>query len=64
MNTPVCDFVRAYAEGDPVRMHMPGHKGRALIGPEALDLTERYSDPEDKPFVNGILGTVVREHTV
>ncbi|MBR3335193.1 MAG: amino acid decarboxylase [Clostridia bacterium] len=40
MNTPVCDFVRAYAEGDPVRMHMPGHKGRALTGPEALDLTE------------------------
>ncbi len=40
MNTPVCDFVRAYAEGDPVRMHMPGHKGRALIGPEDLDLTE------------------------
>ncbi len=40
MNTPVCDFVRAYAEGDPVRMHMPGHKGRTLVGPEALDLTE------------------------
>ena len=29
---------------------------------EALELTERYSDPEDKSFVNGILGTVVREH--
>jgi N utilization substance protein B len=29
---------------------------------EALELTERYSDPEDKPFVNGILGTVVRGH--
>ena len=29
---------------------------------EALELTERYSDPEDKPFVNGILGAVVREH--
>ncbi len=27
---------------------------------EALELTERYSDPEDKPFVNGILGTIVR----
>ena len=40
MNTPICDFVREYAAGDPVRMHMPGHKGRALIGPEALDLTE------------------------
>jgi len=29
---------------------------------EALALTERYSDPEDKPFVNGILGTIVREY--
>ena len=27
---------------------------------EALELTERYSDPADKPFVNGILGTIVR----
>ncbi len=27
---------------------------------EALQLTERYSDPEDKPFVNGILGTLQR----
>ncbi len=40
MKTPVCDFVRAYAEGKPVRMHMPGHKGRPLTGPEPLDLTE------------------------
>ncbi len=31
---------------------------------EALELTERYSDPGDKPFVNGILGTIVREHAV
>ncbi len=28
---------------------------------EALLLTERYSDPDDKPFVNGILGTIARE---
>ena len=40
MNTPICDFVRNYAERNPVRMHMPGHKGKAAIGPEALDLTE------------------------
>ena len=28
---------------------------------EALELTEHFSDPEDKPFVNGILGTILRE---
>lgn len=40
METPICDFVRAYAAGNPARMHMPGHKGKALLGPEMLDLTE------------------------
>ena len=29
---------------------------------EAMELTERFSDPADKAFVNGILGTVLREH--
>ena len=29
---------------------------------EAMELTERFSDPEDKRFVNGILGTVLREY--
>ena len=29
---------------------------------EALELTERFSDPEDKAFVNGILGTILREY--
>ena len=29
MNTPICDFVRDYAASDMIRMHMPGHKGRA-----------------------------------
>ena len=28
---------------------------------EALALTERYSGEEDKPFVNGVLGTIQRE---
>ena len=40
MNTPICNFVRRYAKEDPLRLHMPGHKGRALLGMEALDLTE------------------------
>ena len=29
---------------------------------EAMELTDRFSDPEDKAFVNGILGTILREH--
>ena len=40
MDTPICDFVRAYAQSDTCRLHMPGHKGKALIGMEQLDLTE------------------------
>ena len=38
--TPICDFVKTYAAGDPVRLHMPGHKGRPALGPEPLDITE------------------------
>ena len=40
ISTPICDFVRAYAARDPVRLHMPGHKGRGPLGVEALDITE------------------------
>ena len=40
MTTPVCDFVRQYAARAPGRLHMPGHKGKALLGPEPLDITE------------------------
>ena len=40
MNTPICDFVRAYAAKSPLRLHMPGHKGVGPLGVEALDITE------------------------
>ena len=40
MTTPICDFVRAYAEKAPMRLHMPGHKGVSSLGVEALDITE------------------------
>ena len=40
METPIADFVRRYAESGAIRLHMPGHKGRARLGPEALDITE------------------------
>ena len=40
MDTPICDFVSAYARENPARFHMPGHKGIPLTGPECLDITE------------------------
>ena len=40
MNTPICDFVRSYAERKALRLHMPGHKGMHVLGMEALDITE------------------------
>ena len=40
MNTPICDFVRRYAEKNALRLHMPGHKGKGPLGAEKLDITE------------------------
>ena len=40
MDTPICDFVNRYISKDAIRMHMPGHKGAALLGMEPWDITE------------------------
>ena len=40
MTTPICDFVCRYARSGSARLHMPGHKGNRLLGPEARDITE------------------------
>ena len=40
MNTPICDFVKNYAQSDTLRLHMPGHKGIPFLGCENLDITE------------------------
>ena len=40
MNTPICDFVRSYIEKNAVRLHMPGHKGKSILGFEPYDITE------------------------
>ena len=50
--TPVCDFVRAYADRGPLRLHMPGHKGAG--GVSALDITEIHGAPALYP-ASGIL---------
>lgn len=38
--TPICDFVAKYNEQNYARFHMPGHKGKNVIGCEHLDITE------------------------
>ena len=40
MDTPICDFVRAYMQRQTLRLHMPGHKGVPLLGMEGMDITE------------------------
>ena len=40
MSTPICDFVRRYQNSDAVWLHMPGHKGKPLLGFEPWDITE------------------------
>ena len=40
MDTPIIDFVKEYANSKSCRLHMPGHKGKTLLGLEKLDITE------------------------
>ena len=40
MTTPIADFVSEYAKKQTSRFHMPGHKGKGLLGCEHLDITE------------------------
>lgn len=40
MDTPICEFVAQYNLSNPLRLHMPGHKGLHLTGLEHLDITE------------------------
>ncbi len=40
MKTPIFDFLKSYKKADPVRLHMPGHKGMPFLGCEKWDITE------------------------
>ena len=40
MDTPIRDFAQRYADRRTLRLHMPGHKGQPVLGPEPLDITE------------------------
>ncbi len=38
--TPICDFIKKYNEQKYARFHMPGHKGKNILGYEQSDITE------------------------
>lgn len=40
MKTPIRDFVQGYSDRLPLRLHMPGHKGKGPLGFEDFDITE------------------------
>lgn len=41
MTTPIFDFINEYQKKNPVRLHMPGHKGvNTKLGIEKFDITE------------------------
>ena len=40
METPIYDFLITYEKADPVRLHMPGHKGMPFLDCEKWDITE------------------------
>ena len=40
MDTPICNFVREYAQSSTCRLHTPGHKGAGCLGMDHLDITE------------------------
>lgn len=40
MNKPICEFLEKYNSKNPIRLHVPGHKGKSFLGYEKYDLTE------------------------
>lgn len=54
MNTPIADFVKKYAESEPLRLHMPGHKGVCLLGTEKSDITE-IDGADDLYHASGVI---------
>ena len=40
VSTPIVDFVESFRKSEKLRFHMPGHKGKTVLGCEDLDITE------------------------
>lgn len=55
MHTPIHDFITEYVNSEVVRLHMPGHKGKPLLGCEERDITE-ISGADALYEASGIIG--------
>ena len=62
MDAPICRFVREYASGGAVRLHMPGHKGRGALGCESVDITE-IRGADDLSCPEGVIAESERNTT-
>ncbi len=54
MKTPICDFILSYENKQPVRLHMPGHKGVSILGDEGRDITEVFG-ADDLYHAEGVI---------
>ncbi len=54
MKTPLCDFISQYEKQNPVRLHMPGHKGVSFLGVEGRDITEVFG-ADDLYHAEGVI---------
>lgn len=54
MKTPICDFISQYENQNPVRLHMPGHKGVPFLGIENRDITEVFG-ADDLYHAEGVI---------
>ena len=55
MKTPIVNFAKKYNKQNPIRLHVPGHKGDCLLGVENLDLTE-LDGADNLYLADGIIG--------
>ena len=54
ISTPICDFVKKYKKQNSIRAHVPGHKGKKLLGCEPFDITE-INGADELYSPNGII---------
>jgi len=54
MKTPIFDYIVQYAQRNPLRLHMPGHKGEGSDPFTALDITE-ITGADDLYHPDGII---------